>query len=183
MAKATKEQIAWFQELWREIMGDPINADRAQSWFEKFPDKTKEETRKILELFNSPEFRADFEAWGREERRRERQAKLAAWRARGNPTGMYIMILTHKPVSNMYAANLALRGHSATFLGGGPILHDHASIAARNFVEEIEDSYDGCLLLGREPELLEIADIFEAKGKEVWRELADIPRDRDRSGA
>jgi hypothetical protein len=49
-------------------------------------------------------------------------------------------------------------------------------------VEEIEDSYDGCLLLGTEPELLEIADIFEAMGKKVWRELADIPRDRDRSG-
>ena len=93
------------------------------------------------------------------------------------------MILTHKPVSNMYAANLALRGHSATFFGGGPILHDRASIAARHFVEEIEDAYDGCLLLGTEPELLEIADIFEAKGKEVWRELADIPRDRDRSKA
>ena len=54
MAKATKEQIAWFKELWREIMGDVLDADMAQKWFEKFPDTTKEEMRKMLEIVNSP---------------------------------------------------------------------------------------------------------------------------------
>jgi hypothetical protein len=56
MAKPTKEQIAWFQEWWREIMGDSIDADLAQSWFEKFPDMTKEEARKTLELLRPPKF-------------------------------------------------------------------------------------------------------------------------------
>jgi hypothetical protein len=63
-------------------------------------------------------------AQARDERRRARQAKLAAWRARGNPTGINIMILTYKPVSDMYTANLLLRGHSVGLFGGGLILPD-----------------------------------------------------------
>ena len=35
--------------------------------------------------------------------------------------------------------------------------------------------YDGCLLLGDDPDLVEFAGLFEAMGKEVWRQLADIP--------
>jgi hypothetical protein len=34
---------------------------------------------------------------------------------------------------------------------------------------------DGCLLLGDEPDLLEIADYMEASGKKIWREISDIP--------
>jgi hypothetical protein len=33
---------------------------------------------------------------------------------------------------------------------------------------------DGCLLLGNDPGLLEIADHMEMAGKKVWRELAEI---------
>jgi hypothetical protein len=32
------------------------------------------------------------------------------------------------------------------------------------------------LLLGNDPDLLEIADFFEETGKPVWRKLADVPR-------
>jgi Zn-finger domain-containing protein len=60
MAKPTKEQIAWFQEWWHEIMGKSIDADLALSWFEKFADVTKEEARKTLELLKTPEVRAFF---------------------------------------------------------------------------------------------------------------------------
>ena len=35
--------------------------------------------------------------------------------------------------------------------------------------------YDGCLLLGDDPDLVEFAGLFEAMGKKVWRQLADIP--------
>jgi len=34
---------------------------------------------------------------------------------------------------------------------------------------------DGCLLLGDEPDLVEIADYMEASGKTVWRQLSEIP--------
>jgi hypothetical protein len=173
MARPTKEQIAWFQELWREIMGDVPDADIAQSWFEEFPDTTKKELRKMLELLNTPEARAAMEADRREKRRRTHQAELAARRARGNATGMNIMILTYAKTSSLYAATLMSRGHLVTIFGGGVI--------SPSFAEEFED-YDGCLLLGTEPELLEIADIFEGMGKKVWRQLADIPRELDRSG-
>jgi hypothetical protein len=48
MTKPTEEQIAWFQELWREF-GQPVpDEDMAQSWFEEFPDTTKEEMRNGL---------------------------------------------------------------------------------------------------------------------------------------
>jgi hypothetical protein len=77
------------------------------------------------------------------------------------------MILTYEPVSFMYAATLMPRGHQVTLWGGGLI--------SRSFLKEIEGSYDGCLFLGTEPELLDIADMFKAKGKMVWRQLADIP--------
>ena len=171
MAKATKEQIAWFQELWREIMGDVLDADMAQKWFEKFPDTTKEEMRKMLEIVNSPEVRAPMEARAREERRRARQAELAARRAQvKNPAAMNIMILSYAYTSGWYAATLMERGHLVTMFGGGLV---------SNLFEQVED-YDGCLLLGTEPELLDFADVFEAKAKKVWHELTDIPRDRDR---
>ena len=168
MSRPTNEQMAWFQELWREIMGITIDADEARSWFEKVPETTKEEMRKYLELLNSPDVRAAMKARNREKRRQTRQSELAAWRGKVNPTGMNIMILTYEPVSSMYAANLILRGHLVSMFGGGLFLP--------SLVEEIEDSYDGCLLLGTEPELLDIADTFEAKGKKVWRQLTDIPR-------
>jgi len=66
------------------------------------------------------------------------------------------------------------RGHLVTMWGGGVV---------DPFVAEEFEDYDGCLLLGTEPELIEIADIFETKSKKVWRQLGDIPRERDRPQA
>jgi len=34
------------------------------------------------------------------------------------------------------------------------------------------------VLLGNATELVEFADAFEARGKKVWHQLADIPRER-----
>jgi hypothetical protein len=58
------------------------------------------------------------------------------------------------------------RGHEVTISGGGAI---HAA-GLKPYLD-----CDGCLLLGDEPDLLEIADYMEASGKKIWRELSDIP--------
>ena len=79
---------------------------------------------------------------------------------------MKIVILSHKDVSGWYAATLMERGHEVTIHGGGAI---HA-FGLKRYLE-----CDGCLLLGDEPDLLEIADYMEASGKKIWRELSDIP--------
>jgi hypothetical protein len=59
------------------------------------------------------------------------------------------------------------RGHEVTMHGGGAI---HGSLIQR-YAEN-----DGCLLLGNDPDLLEIADHLDALGKKVWRHLADVPK-------
>jgi hypothetical protein len=73
---------------------------------------------------------------------------------------MNIMILTYAKTSSLYAATLMSRGHLVTMFGGGVI---------SPFVAEEFEDYDGCLLLGTEPEL------------RVWRQLADIPQAPERS--
>jgi len=79
---------------------------------------------------------------------------------------MKIVVLTHKDVSGYYAATLMERGHQVIISGGGAI---HAP-GLKPYVE-----CDGCLLLGSEPDLIEIADYMEASGKKVWRKLAEVP--------
>lgn len=79
---------------------------------------------------------------------------------------MKIAILSHADVAGYYAANLMQRGHQITISGGGAI---HAT-GLKPYLE-----CDGCLLLGTEPDLLEIADYMEASGKKVWRDLKEVP--------
>jgi hypothetical protein len=79
---------------------------------------------------------------------------------------MKIVMLCHKDVAGYYAAELMERGHQVTISGGGAI---HAP-GLKPYLE-----CDGCLLLGNEPDLLEIADYMDASGKKVWRHLAEIP--------
>jgi hypothetical protein len=79
---------------------------------------------------------------------------------------MKIAILSHKDVSSYYAANLMLRGHEIVMSGGGAI---HAP-GLQPYLE-----CDGCLLLGTQDDLLEIAHHMEVAGKKVWRDLSEIP--------
>jgi hypothetical protein len=79
---------------------------------------------------------------------------------------MKIAILSHKDVSAWYAATLMERGHQITISGGGAI---HAP-GLRPYLK-----CDGCLLLGTEPDLVEIADYMESSGKKIWRQLNEIP--------
>jgi hypothetical protein len=79
---------------------------------------------------------------------------------------MKIAILSHKDISGFYAATLMARGHQVIMSGGGAI---HAP-GLKPYLE-----CDGCLLLGDEPDLLEIADYMETFGKKIWLQLADIP--------
>ncbi len=80
---------------------------------------------------------------------------------------MKIAVLSHKEVAGYYAATLMERGHQVTISGGGAI---HAP-GLRPYLE-----CDGCLLLGNEPDLVEIADHMEASGKMVWRQITDVPK-------
>lgn len=79
---------------------------------------------------------------------------------------MKIAILSHKDVAGRYAATLMERGHQVTISGGGAI---HAP-GLQPYLE-----CDGCLLLGDDPDLVEIADYMEASGKRVWRHLREVP--------
>ena len=79
---------------------------------------------------------------------------------------MKIAVVSHKAVSGYYAATLMERGHQIVISGGGAI---HAP-GLKPYME-----CDGCLLLGDEPDLLEIADHMDAAGKKVWRQLTEIP--------
>ena len=79
---------------------------------------------------------------------------------------MKIAVLTRKDVGGYYAASLMERGHEVMISGGGAL---HAP-GLKPYLE-----CDGCLLLGTEDDLLEIANHMEASGKQVWRQLADIP--------
>jgi hypothetical protein len=86
---------------------------------------------------------------------------------------MKIAILSHKKIAGWYAATLMERGHEITISGGGAI---HA-FGLKPYLE-----CDGCLLLGNEPDLLEIADYMEASGKQVWRRLSEIPASEPSQG-
>jgi hypothetical protein len=79
---------------------------------------------------------------------------------------MKIAILSHKDVAGYYAANLMQRGHEITISGGGAI---HAQ-GLKPYLE-----CDGCLLLGDEDDLREIADHMAASGKPIWRQLSEVP--------
>ena len=79
---------------------------------------------------------------------------------------MKIAVLCHQDVAGWYAATLMQRGHDVTISGGGAI---HPP-GLKPYLE-----CDGCLLLGNDPDLLEIADYMEASGKTVWRLLSDVP--------
>jgi hypothetical protein len=85
---------------------------------------------------------------------------------------MKIAILSHKDVAAWYAATLMERGYEVIISGGGAI---HAP-GLKPYLE-----CDGCLVLGNELDLLEIAGYMEASGKKVWRELSDIPAAQPRS--
>jgi hypothetical protein len=80
---------------------------------------------------------------------------------------MKVVVLVRGDVCGWYATTLMERGHEVAIHGGGaihgPLIKDYAN-------------YDGCLLLGSDPDLLEIADHLEAIGKPVWRNLSDIPK-------
>jgi hypothetical protein len=66
---------------------------------------------------------------------------------------MKIAVLSHTDVSGYDAATLMERGHQVTISGGDA---NHAP-GLKPYLE-----CDGCLLLGDEPDLLEIADYMEA---------------------
>jgi hypothetical protein len=80
---------------------------------------------------------------------------------------MKVVLLIHGDIGGWYASTLMERGHEVVIHGGGaihgPLIKDYAE-------------YDGCLLLGNDPDLLEIADYLETIGKPVWRHLADVPK-------
>jgi hypothetical protein len=79
---------------------------------------------------------------------------------------MKIAILSQKEVAGYYAAKLVEQGHEIIIMGGGAI---HAA-GLKEYLE-----CDGCLLLGNEPDQIEIADYMETSGKKVWRQLFEIP--------
>jgi hypothetical protein len=79
---------------------------------------------------------------------------------------MRIAILSHKDVAGYYAATLMERGYEVVISGGGAI---HAP-GLKPYLE-----CDGCLLLGEESDLREIADCMEASGKKVWHQLSEVP--------
>jgi hypothetical protein len=69
-------------------------------------------------------------------------------------------------VSSWYAATLMQRGYTEVVTWGGGEIH---SPGLKEFLE-----WDGCLLLGSEEDLLEIAHHIEVTGKPIWRELAVV---------
>ena len=89
---------------------------------------------------------------------------------------MKILLLIHGNVSGYYAASLMERGHEVVIQGGGAPLFNRPG----DFAPVVKDylECDGCLLLGNDPDLLEIADHFEDTGKPLWRQLADVPKSK-----
>jgi hypothetical protein len=78
-----------------------------------------------------------------------------------------IAVLSHREVASWYAATLMQRGYSEIVISGGGAIH------ATGLKEYLE--CDGCLLLGIEEDLLEIAHNMEVAGKPIWRELSQVP--------
>ena len=81
---------------------------------------------------------------------------------------MRIEILSHNDVSGWYAATLITRGHEVIISGGG-------AVHLAGMLPYLE--CDGCLLLGDEEDLIEIADVMRRAGRQVWRELSDVPKE------
>jgi hypothetical protein len=80
---------------------------------------------------------------------------------------MRIAILSASNVASKYAATLIKRGHQVIVADGS--VRDTSYLAP--FLE-----CDGCLLLGKEAPLLDIAGEMERAGKRVWHYLTEIPR-------
>lgn len=78
---------------------------------------------------------------------------------------MKIIILSNAEVGSNYGVALIERGHEVCWAGG------NVEAMLKSLVD-----WDGCLLLGDEPEFLEFAEHFETIGKKVWRSLPEIPR-------
>ena len=81
---------------------------------------------------------------------------------------MRIAVLSHKDVAGKYAATLIQRGHEVIISGGGAI---HA-VGLQPYLE-----CGGCLLLGEDSDLVEIAQHMELAGRMIWRELSDVPNE------
>jgi prephenate dehydrogenase len=82
---------------------------------------------------------------------------------------MKIMLLAKGDVGGWYAASLMQRGHQVDIWGGGSYKPSKAmaNMVAKN---------DACLLIGSEADHLAIADYFAEAGKQVFRELPEVPR-------
>ena len=80
---------------------------------------------------------------------------------------MRIAILTSSNVASKYAATLIRRGHQV-IIADGTVM---ATLGLEPFLE-----CDGCLLLGREQALLNIAVEMGRAGKCIWRDLSAIPK-------
>jgi hypothetical protein len=80
---------------------------------------------------------------------------------------MRIAILSSSNVASKHAATLMRRGHQV-IVGDGTV---RATSGLAPFLE-----CEGCLVLGRERELLEIAVQMGRAGKHIWRNLAEIPK-------
>jgi hypothetical protein len=78
---------------------------------------------------------------------------------------MKIAVLSHKPVASRYAATLIERGHQVITPGV-------RSIYPSEYAAYLQ--CHGCLLLGEEHDLLEIAARMQASGKQVWEQLPNI---------
>lgn len=74
-------------------------------------------------------------------------------------------VLSYADVSGWIAATLIGRGHEIAFIGAA--VHDA-------LLEALAD-YDGCLLLGEEPEFKALAAAFSYRGKAVWHDWTAIP--------
>jgi len=88
---------------------------------------------------------------------------------------MKILLLAHGDISGYYAASLLERGHHPiiTHGGGTPLFEKPEEFvnARKTFM-----GCDACLLIGDNPEILEIADHFAVTGKPIWYHLAQVPR-------
>ncbi len=88
---------------------------------------------------------------------------------------MKVLLLADANVSGYYTASLLERGHNVIAHGGGaPIFNNPSELVAvrKKYLSEC----DGCLLIGNDPELLEIAGYFEDTGKPLWYNLAEVPK-------
>src|SRR5262245_44793980 len=86
---------------------------------------------------------------------------------------MKILLLVSDDVSAYYSASLIQRGHQIITHGRGVSRSENPAEwmpAIKHYME-----YDGCLLVGDDPQIRGIADWFGNSGKPVWHHLADVP--------